>query len=158
MTGNYGRATLETVRRFEPRFIDGSQPNAGEHKIKIDDFNVIVSIEKNWLGIEIVGKVRMPNGSFRSVIYTEDTDLYKFDNPSNEDFIKSVEADIVAALNALAEHRMLVGVYKNRPAMVVPTSDKVVLVYQGRYLRGVRTLKRYPTLEKLTKDTDFKVV
>lgn len=154
-TSNYGKAILEAIHNSKLKVVE-TYPEKGTYLISTDNFDATVEIENNWLGLELKGNIKMPNGETRLVTYTCNTDVYKFDNPANKDFIESIESDIVIAINALAEHKIQLGLYGKKPAMIVPKTDGYDFIFQGKYFRGSRTTIFYPTLEQLLKAYKFK--
>lgn len=103
-----------------------------------------VEIEVNrpkWLGLDF----KLLN---HKVSYAVNSDLYKLDAPENTRFAEEIEQDILSLLEALQEGSIKIATSGKRARVLIPLSNKFVLVKRGMLFSSAKTYKDKTKAEK----------
>jgi hypothetical protein len=127
------RATASAGLQFEERRENG----ADRFVLEAGHYRVEVSAEA---GRHIGLKVEARSAGGASLIYEFDNDLYDIASDKHRAFGASLEADVLAFVNALAERKVLVGTTRGRLTMVIPAADHIAIVKRHRVGASTTTL------------------
>jgi hypothetical protein len=126
------RATASAGLQFEERRENGARGfvlEAGHYRVEI-------SAEA---GRHIGLKVEARSESGPSLIYEFDDDLYDLVSDKHRGFGASLEADVLAFVDALADRKVLVGTTQERLTMVIPAADHIAIVKRHRFATSTTT-------------------
>lgn len=85
----------------------------------------------NWLGLEFDLFATNNQVQFSHAI---NTDLYPISKPKYYEFAKEIEDEILNFLDALINHRIIVGTINNKTTIIIPKGNKYFLISKGRFL------------------------
>jgi hypothetical protein len=151
MKKQFGNKILSAIKKLDPKCVD-SYPDAGKYILEIDDMVAEVTLDPQWLGIELTADV-IDRGRTKTLFYEIDTDLYRLDEEDHI-YVEEIENMIANTIDALASHQIQVGTSKGRGAILVPGFGEFTLVRANKFF-GAQTQIRNDSLKELLRKSKF---
>jgi hypothetical protein len=126
------RAAASAGLQFEERREDG----ASGFVLEAGHYRVEISAEA---GRHVGMKVEARAEGKPVLTYEFDNDLYDIASDKHRAFGGSLEADVLAFVDALADRKVLVGTTQERLTMVIPAADHVAIVERHRFATSTST-------------------